>query len=102
MTIEVQEGRSRVRPLSETQRWLLEQVRQATDGETALQRSGETTVAGLCAHGSTTASLARRGLVAAGGVCCEVDGDGFAARDEAVWYAITPEGRTVLAAKGAR
>lgn len=84
------------RAMSEKQRWLLEQVRRATDGETALQRSGEATVGGLCARGSTIASLVRRGFVAFGGVCAEVDGDGYTAADDAPWYAITPDGRAAL------
>jgi len=85
-------------PLSEKQRWLLSQVQRATDGQTALQRSGDATVGGLCAHGSTIASLVRRGLAVCGGVCAEVDGDGYTVADDAPWYAVTPEGRAVLAA----
>lgn len=100
MTIDVQEVRSKARPLSESQLRLLEQVRRATDGDTPLQRSGEVTVGGLCARGSTIASLARRGLVDCGGVCAEVDGDGFTTADDVPWYAITAEGRDVLAAAG--
>lgn len=88
----------KLRAMSERQRWLLEQVRRATDGETALQRSGDATVGGLCARGSTIASLVRRGLAVCGGVCAEVDGDGYTAADDAPWYAITAEGRAVLAA----
>lgn len=86
------------RPLSETQFHLLRQVQRATDGDTPLQRSGEATVGGLCARGSTIASLARRGLVTCGGVCAEVDGDGFTTADDVPWYAITAEGRAALAA----
>ena len=89
-------------PLSEKQRWLLSQVQRATDGQTALQRSGDATVGGLCAHGSTIASLVRRGLAVCGGVCAEVDGDGYTVADDAPWYAITPEGRTALDAALAR
>lgn len=85
-------------PLSEKQRWLLSQVQRATDGQTALQRSGDATVGGLCAHGSTIASLVRRGLAVCGGVCAEVDGDGYTVADDAPWYAITAEGRAALAA----
>lgn len=85
------------RPLSETQSHLLREVRRATDGDTPLQRSGEVTVGGLCARGSTIASLVRRGLVTCGGVCAEVDGDGFTTADDVPWYAITAEGRAVLA-----
>ena len=84
------------RPLSETQLRLLRQVRRATDGDTPLQRSGEVTVGGLCAHGPTIASLVRRGLAVCGGVCAEVDGDGYTTADDVPWYAITPEGRTAL------
>lgn len=86
------------RPLSETQLRLLRQVRRATDGDTPLQRSGEVTVGGLCAHGPTIASLVRRGLAVCGGVCAEVDGDGYTAADDVPWYAITAEGRVALAA----
>lgn len=90
------------RAMSEQQRWLLEQVRRGTDGETPLQRSGEATIGGLCARGSTIASLARRGFVAFGGVCAEVDGDGFTAADDVPWYAITDAGRAALDAALAR
>lgn len=89
------------RPLSERQRWLLEEVQRATDGQTSLQRSGEATVAGLCARGSTIASLVRRGLATCGGVCAELDGDGFPVADDAPWYAITDTGRALLAALAA-
>ena len=88
------------RPLSETQLHLLREVRRATDGDTPLQRSGEATVSGLCARGSTIASLVRRGLAVCGGVCAEVDGDGFTAADDVPWYAVTDEGRAALADAG--
>ena len=88
----------RARELSETQLWLLNQVRIATDGETPLQRSGEATVVGLCLRGPTIASLVRRGLATCGGTCAEVDGDGFTVRDDTPWYAITAEGRAALVA----
>ena len=85
------------RPLSETQLHLLRHVQRATDGDTPLQRSGEATVSGLCSRGSTIASLVCRGLAVCGGVCAEVDGDGYTAADDVPWYAITAEGRTALA-----
>lgn len=86
--------------LSATQLRLLEQVQRATDGETPLQRSGEATVRGLCLRGPTIASLVRHGLAVYGGMCAEIDGDGFTAADDAPWYAITAAGRAALAAKG--
>lgn len=101
MTIEAQELPRKVRPLSETQLRLLETLRRGTDGETPLQRSGEATVGGICLRGPTIASLVRRGLAVYGGMCAEIDGDGFTAADDAPWYAITAEGRAALATKGA-
>ena len=103
MTIEAQELPRKGRPLSATQRWLLSAVREATDRESALHKHGLSDVAGLVARGATIASLERRGLVAFGGRCAEVDGDGFGrtGNDDAPWYAITAEGRAALAAKGA-
>lgn len=85
--------------LSVRQWRLLAEVRRATDGETSLQRSGEVTVRGLCAHDVTIKSLQRRGLVTLGGYCAEVDGDGHTARDDSPWYAITDLGRAVLLAQ---
>jgi hypothetical protein len=103
MTTETQGDRGKVRPLSATQLRLLQQVQRATDGETPLQRSGEATVRGLCLRGPTIASLVRRGLAVYGGMCAEIDGDGFgrSGNDDAPWYAITAEGRAALATKGA-
>ena len=80
------------------QSWLLEQVRRGTDKETPLHKSGEVTIAGLRTRGAPIAALASRGLVEVGGFCTEIDGDGFTARDDATWYAITPAGRAALAA----
>lgn len=54
--------------------------------------------AAAAAHGSTIASLVRRGLAVCGGVCAEVDGDGYTVADDAPWYAVTAEGRAALAA----
>ena len=84
------------RPLSEAQRRTLDHLRRGTDGETPLQRSGEATVGGLCLRGPTIASLVRCGLAVYGGMCAEVDGDGFTVRDDAPWYAITAAGRLAL------
>lgn len=83
--------------LSKRQCRLLSEVRRATDMETPLQRSGEVTVRGLCAHDVTIKSLQRRGMVTLGGYCAEVDGDGFTVRDDSPWYAITTAGRAALA-----
>lgn len=88
--------RRRTAELSEAQLWLLNQVRLASDGETPLQRSGEATVGGLCLRGPTIASLVRRGLAVYGGMCAEIDGDGFTVADDAPWYAITAAGRLAL------
>ena len=74
----------------------LREARRATDGETPLQRSGEATVRGIVLRGPTAASLVKRGLIAYGGMCAEVDGDGFTAAGDAPWYAITDAGREAL------
>lgn len=97
MTIDIQGGRGKARPLSATQLRLLQQVQRATDGETPLQRSGEATVGGLCLRGPTIASLVRHGLAVYGGMCAEIDGDGYTSRDDSPWYAITDAGRAALA-----
>ena len=86
--------------LSERQWSLLTQVCRATDGDTPLQRSGEATVGGLCARGSTIRSLVDRGLVTLEGTCAMIDGDGYTSADDVPWYAVSPAGRAALAAQG--
>lgn len=85
--------------MSERQWRALESARAATDMEMPLQRSGEVTVAGVVLRGSTARSLVNRGLIEFGGMCAEVDGDGFTSADDAPWYAITDAGREVLRAR---
>ena len=85
--------------MSERQWRTLREARRATDMETPMQRSGELTLAGIVLRGPTAASLVRRGFIAYGGMCAEVDGDGFTSADDAPWYAITDAGREVLRAR---
>ena len=84
------------RAMTERQWHALESARAATDMETPLQRSGEVTVAGVVLRGPTARSLVDRGLIEYGGMCAEVDGDGFTAAGDAPWYAITDAGREAL------
>lgn len=90
-----------MRPLTKRQRWTLGALRESTDMESALHESGDANVAGLVARGSTIASLVRRGLAEHAGFCNELDGDGFTIREHVSYYAITAEGRALLATKGA-
>lgn len=82
--------------LSRHQWRLLESIREGTDRETALHRSGDATVEGLVARGIVVKSLQRRELVTLAGYCQEVDGDGFTAGEDAPYYAITDAGRAAL------
>lgn len=84
--------------MTERQWHTLRESRRATDGETSLQRSGEATVRGIVLRGPTAASLVKRGLIEYGGMCAEVEGDGFTSADDAPWYAITAAGREALRA----
>lgn len=59
-----------------------------------LRRRSEPLSAG---QARTLARLVRRGLAVCGGVCAEVDGDGYTTADDVPWYAITAEGRASLA-----
>lgn len=88
------------RRLSKPQRALLTQIRDATDGTTSMQQSGVSQLRGLCAVGSTVQALRRSGLVVCGGVCCQVDGDGYTVRDESPWWTVTDKGRAALSPSG--
>ncbi len=97
MTDAVANLRRRTNPLSTSQRRALACLREFTDGESPMHRAGVVQIRGMVARGPTIASLVRRGLAVCGGVCAEVDGDGYAAADDSPWYAITAEGRAALA-----
>lgn len=98
MTDAVADLRRRTNPLSTSQRRALACLREFTDGESSMHRAGVVEIRGMVSRGPTIASLVRRGLAVCGGVCAEVDGDGYTVADDAPWYAVTPEGRAVLAA----
>lgn len=97
MTDAVADLRRRTNPLSTSQRRALACLREFTDGESSMHRAGVVEIRGMVSRGPTIASLVRRGLAVYGGMCAEVDGDGYTSRDDAAWYAITEEGRAALA-----
>lgn len=97
VAVALRDLRRRSEPLSAGQARTLARLREFTDGESAMHRAGVVEIRGMVARGSTIASLVRRGLAVCGGVCAEVDGDGYTTADDVPWYAITDEGRASLA-----
>lgn len=89
-----------MKPLNSKQLSLLQQIADATDGITPLQRSGAANINGLCVTGASVSALERRGLVSLGGYSTEADGDGFTVRENVPWWKITSAGREAL--KGAK